>query len=92
MTSYQDNSENIRRRYRLHHRTAPVVFAFFMAGIMALLMCATIASVNGGITADLPRRTLEAYTVAMPVAFICVMLVRPVVVRIVALLVHPAQS
>lgn len=92
MQPYETNSEKLRRRYKLHHRTAPIVFAFFMAAIMAFLMCGTIASVNGGVTADLPRRTLEAYTVAMPVAFICVMLVRPVVVRIVALLVHPAQS
>jgi Protein of unknown function (DUF2798) len=91
MSSYQADSVKMRRRYKLHHRTAPIVFAFFMAAIMAFLMSATIASVNGGITADLPRRTLEAYTVAMPVAFMCVMLVRPVVVRIVALLVHPAS-
>lgn len=93
----QANSDDIqerrsRRRYKLHHRSAPVVSAFFMAGIMALLMCATLASISGGITADLPRRTWEAYCVAMPVAFICVMLVRPVVARLVALLVHSAQS
>lgn len=92
MSSYQSDRQKLRRRYKLHHRTTPVVFAFFMAGIMAFLMCATIASVNGGITADLPRRTMEAYAVAMPVAFICVMLVRPLVGRLVALVVHPAQE
>lgn len=91
MSSYQADIQKMRRWYKLHPRTAPVVFAFFMAGIMAFLMCATIACVNGGITADLPRRTWEAYVVAMPVAFICVMLVRPVVVRLVNLVVHPAQ-
>lgn len=92
MQTYETNSEKLRRRYKLHHRTAPIVFAFFMAGIMAFLMCGTIASVNGGITADLPSRTLQAYSFAMPTAFVCVLLVRPLVVRLVALLVHPAQQ
>ncbi|MBB4007225.1 DUF2798 domain-containing protein [Allorhizobium taibaishanense] len=76
------------RRYKLHHRTAPVVSAFFMAGIMALIMCTAIAAVNGGVTADLPARTLRAYAFAMPTAFLCVLLVRPLVVRLTAWIVH----
>lgn len=80
------------RRYKLHHRTAPVVSAFFMAGIMALIMCTAIAAVNGGVTGDLPVRTLRAYAFAMPTAFFCVLLVRPLVVRLTAWVVHPSAG
>ena len=37
-------------RWKLHRRFVPVVFAFYMAMIMALLMCATIVGVQTGST------------------------------------------
>ena len=75
-------------RWKLHRRFVPVVFAFYMALIMAFLMCATIVGVQSGVGVGYWSRVLQAYVLAMPVAFCCVMLVRPFVMRLVALTVH----
>ncbi|MDR0203010.1 MAG: DUF2798 domain-containing protein [Delftia acidovorans] len=76
------------RGRKLHRRFAPVVFAFYMAGIMAFLMCCVIVGANSGLGAEYLGRVIQAYALAMPVAFVCVMLVRPVVGRLVAATVH----
>ncbi|RYF08037.1 MAG: DUF2798 domain-containing protein [Comamonadaceae bacterium] len=73
---------------KLHRRFAPVVFAFYMAGIMAFLMCCVIVGAQSGFGESYLQRVLHAYALAMPVAFGCVMLVRPVVGRMVAATVH----
>ena len=73
---------------KLHKRYTPFVFAFFMSGIMAFLMCCTIVAFQTGFDAGYPVRVLHAYLLAMPVAFCCVMLVRPFVLKIVSLLVE----
>lgn len=75
-------------RRKLHPRATPYVFAFFMSSIMALLMCFVITAANGGLNGDYLRNVLNAYQLAMPVAFICVLMVRPLVIRLVALTVH----
>lgn len=74
---------------KLHKRYTPFVFAFYMAGIMAFLMCCTIVASNSGFGAGYLQRVLSAYALAMPVAFCCVVMVRPLVLRLVALTVHP---
>lgn len=74
-----------RRDWRLPARTMSWVFAFYMAAIMALLMCTVITVSNTGIDGRLPLRILRAYALAMPVAFVCVLLVRPLVGRLVRL-------
>lgn len=78
------------RSWKLEPRYTPVAFAFFMSAIMALLMCAVIVGANSGIDAGLPARVLHAYTLAMPVAFVCVLMVRPLVLKLVALTVRKA--
>lgn len=40
---------------------------------------------DAGLASDLWRRVLRAYAIAMPSAFVCVLAVRPVVLRLVAL-------
>lgn len=80
-----------RTRWKLSHRATPFVFAFFMAGIMAMLMCVVITASHGGFDEGYLPRVLEAYLLAMPVAFCCVLIVRPLVVRLVALTVHPPR-
>ena len=77
-----------RSRYKLHKRYTPWVFAFYMALIMAFLMCCVIVLANGGAAPDYWLRVLKAYAVAMPAAFACVLLVRPLVMRLVAATVH----
>ena len=79
----------LRNRRKLHPAATPYVFAFFMSGIMAMLMCFVITAATAGVDDDYLRKVLKAYQLAMPVAFVCVLMVRPLVVRLVALTVHP---
>lgn len=83
-----DQSNTITRR-KLRPAATPYVFALYMSAIMALLMCFVITAANAGITSDYLANVLKAYQLAMPVAFVCVLVVRPVVIRLVALTVHP---
>lgn len=69
---------------KLPRHYTPIVFAFYMAAIMALLMCCTIVAIQSGIGPAYWASVLKAYLLAMPVAFGCVLLVRPVVMRLVA--------
>lgn len=74
---------------KLHKRYTPVVFAFYMAGIMAFLMCCTIVAANSGFNPGYIQRVFSAYALAMPVAFCCVMVVRPLVLKLVTMTVRP---
>ncbi len=76
--------------WRLPRALTPVVFAFYMAGIMAFLMSAVIVAANTGFGAGFVQRVLHAYAIAMPAAFLSVMMVRPVVVRLVGWTVRAA--
>lgn len=80
-----------RRGLKFGHRATPYVFAFFMAGIMAMLMCLVITAANAGLDAHYPARVFGAYRLAMPTAFCCILVVRPLVMRLVALTVHPPR-
>ncbi|KIP99671.1 MULTISPECIES: DUF2798 domain-containing protein [Pseudomonas] len=77
-----------RRSWKLPARLSPVAFAFFMSGIMAFLMCLVITATNRGLSDGYLGAVLEAYQLAMPVAFVCVMGVRPVVLHLVRLTVR----
>ncbi|EKT4522198.1 DUF2798 domain-containing protein [Pseudomonas putida] len=76
-------------RRKLHPAATPYVFAFYMSAIMALLMCFVITAASAGIGTDYLMKVFKAYQLAMPVAFICVLMVRPIVMRLVALTVNP---
>ena len=54
-----------------------------MSSIMALLMCSVIVG-SRGLDNHYLADVLQAYFLAMPVAFVCVILVRPMVMRLVA--------
>ncbi|WP_258305889.1 DUF2798 domain-containing protein [Chromohalobacter israelensis] len=54
-----------------------------MSSIMAFLMTLVITLINEGITPGFMGTVLRSYFLAMPVAFVCVMIVRPLVVRLV---------
>ncbi|WAJ39294.1 DUF2798 domain-containing protein [Pseudomonas sp. GOM7] len=76
------------RSWKLPARAMPVAFAFFMSGIMAMLMSLVITAANRGLGQGYLQAVLGAYSLAMPVAFVCVMLVRPIVIRLVSLTVR----
>ena len=83
-------NKRTRNLARIPARYTPLVFAFFMAGIMAMLMCFVIVGANSGLSTGYLLRVLHAYALAMPVAFICVLIVRPVVMKLVSLTVARA--
>lgn len=74
---------------KLSARATPYVFALYMASIMAFLMSFVITAANSGINANYLSNSLHAYTLAMPVAFLCILVVRPIVLKLVSLTVHP---
>lgn len=76
------------RNWKLPARAMPVAFAFFMSGIMAMLMSLVITAANRGLGQGYLQAVLSAYSLAMPVAFVCVMLVRPIVLKLVSLTVR----
>jgi len=74
---------------RFPKRMTPYIFAFYMATIMAFLMCLVITAAEFGIDQHYIKNVMNAYRVAMPSAFVCVLIVRPMVARLVAWTVHP---
>lgn len=67
---------------KLPGKLKPVVFAFYMSAIMAALMCFIITAANQGFGDHYLLTVFHAYEVAMPSAFFCVLLVRPVVMKL----------
>lgn len=76
------------RQNRLPKRAAPYIFAFYMATIMAFLMSLVITLAEFGMGPHYLTNVMNAYQVAMPAAFFCILVVRPVVIRLVGLTVH----
>lgn len=75
------NSKAVLRK--LPAKATPVVFAFYMASIMAMLMCFIIIAAESGVSSHYLLDVINTYKIAMPSAFICIMFVRPVVSRLV---------
>lgn len=75
------NSKAVLRK--LPAKATPVVFAFYMASIMAMLMCFIIIAAESGVSSHYLSDVIHTYKIAMPSAFICIMFVRPVVSRLV---------
>ncbi len=75
--------------WKLPSRMAPVVFAFFMSGMVSAMMSMAITAMNTGLAADYLARVVRAYFASWPVAFIGVLAVRPLVVRLVGWTVQP---
>ena len=73
---------------RLPNQFSSLAFAFYMSFIIAFIMSLVLTMVNSGVDSSFLLRALKAYTVAMPVAFVCVIVVRPIVVRLVLLTVE----
>lgn len=70
-------------KYKLPKRFTPVVFAFYMSAIMALLMCIVIVAINTGVSGNYLYRVIKAYELAMPIAFVVLQVVRPIVFKLV---------
>lgn len=68
---------------KLHVKYTPIVFAFYMSLIMAFLMSLIIVAANSGIADHYLEQVLHAYRIAMPSAFVCILIVRPLVMLLV---------
>lgn len=79
------------RPLKLPPRFAGMAFAFYMSAIVALIMTITLTALRGSIGADFVAVVLRGYAVAWPVAFVSVMAVRPVVLRLVGMTVAPPE-
>lgn len=75
-------------RVRLPRHTSPYIFALYMATIMAFLMSLVITLAEFGMGADYMINVMNAYRLAMPAAFFCILVVRPIVVKLVGMTVH----
>lgn len=75
-------------RIRLPKHASPYIFALYMATIMAFLMSLVITYAEFGLGIHYMTNVMNAYQVAMPAAFVCILLVRPIVIRLVGLTVH----
>lgn len=85
MSHLPDESPPARTGFwKMPKRFMPLAFAFYMAGIMALLMSAVIVAASTGVANGYLGRVLRAYALAMPVAFVCALCVRPVAQRLTA--------
>ena len=84
MTPKESSNTLPLKRLKLSAQATPYVFAFYMSAIMAFLMCLVITAANSGIDDAYLSNALHAYQLAMPVAFLCILVVRPVVVRLVS--------
>lgn len=74
---------------KLPAQLTQVVFAFYMSAIMSVLMCTVVTVVNRGFSMELPVQVAQAYMLAFPIAFCCVLMVRPVVTLLVRHTVQP---
>ncbi|UYF99641.1 MULTISPECIES: DUF2798 domain-containing protein [unclassified Halomonas] len=83
MSSKRYPEQRLLAARKLHPKFTPVVFAFYMSSIMAFLMTIVITAVNAGMAEGFMSLVWQAYQIAMPVAFVCILIVRPVVARLV---------
>ncbi|MDP3168006.1 MAG: DUF2798 domain-containing protein [Hydrogenophaga sp.] len=77
---------------KLPHKLSSIAFAAYMAGIIAFVMSAVLTAINMGAGAGFLSRVLQAYAVALPVAFTCVVIFRPFIVLLVKKTVHAPPS
>lgn len=75
-------------RIRLPKHASPFIFALYMAIIMAFMMSLVITLAEFGAGPHYMEYVMNAYQVAMPAAFVCILIVRPIVARLVSLTVQ----
>lgn len=83
---------NTTSSWKLPARMAPVAFAFYMSCMVSAMMSVAITAINTGLPPDYLLRVGRAYLASWPVAFIGVLAVRPLVVRLVGMTVLPPRQ
>jgi hypothetical protein len=75
--------------WKLPKRFMPMVFAFYMSSIVALLVSCALVAVNSGIAEGYILQVLNGYKFAMPVAFAAVLSLRPAIMKLTAATLQP---
>jgi hypothetical protein len=70
------------------HKTLVAGVTAAVAALVLMMILSLWLVIPSGLVADYLRRVIQAYALAMPVAFVCVMVVRPLVGKLVAATVH----
>jgi ABC-type multidrug transport system permease subunit len=76
---------------RLNAKYAPIVFAAIMSIIMAGFMSAVVTAINTGLEDGFVTRWLMAYVKVLPIAFVAIVLLRPIAQKLTALIVQSAK-
>jgi hypothetical protein len=72
---------------KLPAKHTPIVLSAVMAVLMAGFMSAVLTAINLGVDAHFIGRWLNAYIKVLPIAFVAIMIFRPIAMKITALLV-----
>ncbi len=63
---------------------AGIVFAFYTCTFMALIVSGVLVALNTGVDAGYPARLARAYLITWPIAFVSLLALRPLVVKLVS--------
>lgn len=69
---------------KLPKKYAGIAFSFYASAIMVLIVSSVLVALNTGMDAAYPARLVRSYLITWPIAFISLLLVRPLVVKLVA--------
>ena len=70
---------------KLPKKYAGIAFSFYASAIMVLIVSGVLVALNTGVDTGYPERLLKSYLLTWPIAFISLLIVRPLVMRLVNL-------
>lgn len=69
---------------KLPKQYAGLLFSLYTAAMMVLIVSGMLVALNTGLDAGYPLRFAKAYMLTWPIAFVSLLAVRPLVVKLVA--------
>lgn len=70
---------------KLPKKYAGLLFTFYTTAIMAFIISAVLVAINTGINAGYVSRLIKSYVSAWPIAFVSLLIVRPLVQKLVTI-------
>lgn len=70
---------------KLPKKYAGIAFFFYASAIMVLIVSGVLVALNTGVDTGYPERLLKSYLLTWPIAFISLLIVRPLVMQLVNL-------
>ena len=69
---------------KIPKKYTPILFSLYALGIMVAIMSSVLVGLNAGFNDEWFGRVVRSYFVTWPIAFVSLMVVRPIVMRLVA--------